>query len=449
MKQVSSHIPGLDEILDGGFTKPASILISGSAGTGKTTFAMQSIFNASEKGEVCVYVTSLNEPIAVVNNFMSKLDFYKVSLISKGNINYIPIGTETLDKGIYSFMWNLEESVERLNPDRVVIDPISIIGQSLEGETKRRFYYDLFLRMKKWDALVIATADLPEEQLLEDEISHVADGIISLSNDLTGRNRVRHLEILKMRGQGYMSGKHPFSITNKGIQLHRVHDIPSTINYTQKRLSTGISGLDSMLMEGLIQGTCTLVQGNSGTGKTILGSRFISEGARCAETGLIILPGEPEDMFITNSIESDMSELIGAGLIKLLPLDLSNMQQGDLMLQMPSLIYENGIQRILIDGVDRFDSIMDADVIQQCILRLSSWAREIGITSMFTTGKCESMEQLDRWMDTSIVLGTDQKDGRTLKNIRIKKMRGSSHDDHIRQLNISGEDIEVLLPEDD
>ncbi len=449
MKQVSSQIPGLDEVLDGGFTKPASILISGSAGTGKTTLAMQSIFNASQEGEVCVYVTSLNEPIAMVNNFMSKLDFYKVSLISKGNINYIPIGTETLDKGIYSFMWNLEESVERLNPDRVVIDPISIIGKSLEGETKRRFYYDLFLRMKKWDALVIATADLPEKQLIEDEISHVADGIISLSNDLTGRNRVRHLEILKMRGQGYMSGKHPFSITNKGIQLHRIHNIPSTIKYNQKRLSTGIGGLDTMLNGGLIQGTCTLLQGDSGTGKTIAGNRFIAQGARYGESGLIISPEGPEEMMVLNSIEPDMSELIDSGMIKLLPLDLSTLQTGELMLQLPSLISDNGIERVLIDGVDRFDSIMDANDIQQCIMRLSAWAREIGITSLFTTGNCEGLQQLDRWMDTSIVLGLDQKKDRIIKNIHIKKMKGSGHDDHIRQLDICKDNIEVLLPEED
>ena len=113
MNLMRSEILGLDKILKGGFPRPSAILIAGPAGSGKTTIAMQSIFTASEKKEVCMYVTSLNEPIAMVNNFMSKLSFYNISLLSTGNMNYIPIGTEPLDKGIYSFSWNPEESIEK------------------------------------------------------------------------------------------------------------------------------------------------------------------------------------------------------------------------------------------------------------------------------------------------------------------------------------------------
>ncbi len=70
MKQVISGIPGLDEILGEGFTRPSNVIMGGIMGTGKTTFAMQSLFNAAREDEVCMYITAISEPIAMINNFM-------------------------------------------------------------------------------------------------------------------------------------------------------------------------------------------------------------------------------------------------------------------------------------------------------------------------------------------------------------------------------------------
>lgn len=67
MKQVASGIKGLDKIIDRGFLRPSVVLIAGTAGTGKTTFVMQSLFNAAKNEEVCMYITALSEPIVMVN----------------------------------------------------------------------------------------------------------------------------------------------------------------------------------------------------------------------------------------------------------------------------------------------------------------------------------------------------------------------------------------------
>ena len=144
MKQVLSGIPGLDEILDGGFTRPSTVLIAGTAGAGKTTFAMQSIFNAARNDEVCMYVTALSEPVAMVNNFMSQFSFYNVSLLAQGNVKYVPVGIEIINEGLDAFASFLEDEIENIKPDRVVIDPITAIDMNLDENIRRRVYY-LFL----------------------------------------------------------------------------------------------------------------------------------------------------------------------------------------------------------------------------------------------------------------------------------------------------------------
>ena len=141
MKQVSSGIPGFDEILDGGFTRPSTVLIAGTAGAGKTTFAMQSIFNAARNDEVCMYVTALSEPVAMVNNFMSQFSFYNVSLLAQGNVRYVPIGIEIINEGLDAFAFFLENEIENIKPDRIVIDPITAIDMNLDENTRRRFFY--------------------------------------------------------------------------------------------------------------------------------------------------------------------------------------------------------------------------------------------------------------------------------------------------------------------
>ncbi|NPE30425.1 hypothetical protein HNV12_21210 [Methanococcoides sp. SA1] len=454
MKQMSSEIDALDTILKGGFPKPSAILVAGPAGSGKTTLAMQSIFSASEKKEVCMYVTSLNEPIAMVNKFMSKLNFYNISLLSSGTMNYIPIGTESLDKGIYTFMWNLEESIEKIKPDRIVIDPITTIGSTLDEEAKRRFYYDLFLRMKKWDALVIATGEFTEDEVLKSDLSHVADGVIYLSNDEANKRRVHHLEVLKLRGQGYISGKHPFSITEEGIVLHRQELTEMEIPHFTDRVSTGIEGLDIMTGNGVIRGTSTLISGCSGAGKTTIGTQFIAEGAKAEEPGMIVSFIESEEQTITNasSIGHDIRDFVSSGVIKVSFTSMSGLEAGEHAINLRSIIKKENIKRIFIDDVNVFSDLMTPLDAKDHIRLLSEMLRSNGVTSMFAqrTDNINGIQDVDDYgMDTSVLLSLKEEEDHIDKTLTVIKMRGSSHDTGIRQFEIRETGVDIMLPSSD
>ncbi|NIA03411.1 MAG: hypothetical protein GWP12_02600, partial [Nitrospirae bacterium] len=139
MKQVISGISGLDEILGGGFIRPSSMLIAGVTGTGKTTFTMQSIFNAAKEDEVCMFVTAMSEPIAMINNFMSRFTFYNISLMGKGNVKYVPLASSIIKKGSLAIIDEIENNIEKIKPDRVVIDPINVLTGWMNDNEKRMF----------------------------------------------------------------------------------------------------------------------------------------------------------------------------------------------------------------------------------------------------------------------------------------------------------------------
>lgn len=456
MRQVTSGIPGLDEILDGGFTRPSTILVAGTAGAGKTTFVMQSIFDAARNDEVCLYVTSLSEPLAMINNFMSRFTFYNVSLLAQGNVKYMPIDPGTLDEGADAFLKSLENMIDQVKPDRIVIDPLTAIALNLDEGATRRFYYDLFVRMKSWNALVIVTGEFTEDEVIRSELSYVADGIMYLSNDLKGDHRVRHLEVLKMRGQNCMTGKHTYSISESGVTVYPKIRPQTTTEYKIERISTGIEGLDEMMSGGLLTGTSTIISGGSGTGKTVIGLHFITEGAKNGEPGVIVSFEEDEEQLKAGakSIGKDLDKYIESGIVRVMHTLPAEMDANAHAIKLKSIIEEMDAKRVLIDGIYGFQPVLDSPMeLREHIHMLSDYFKSRNITAIFTNEQKELTGSLtiagsgeSYVMDAAIMLRYVEIQSRMRKAISVLKMRGSNHDKDIREFEIDNTGIHVKLP---
>ena len=77
LARIPTGIPGLDEMIEKGFPFPSVILVSGSAGTGKTTFALRFLCEGAARGEQGLYFTTLSEPTQWMLRFSSQFDFMK------------------------------------------------------------------------------------------------------------------------------------------------------------------------------------------------------------------------------------------------------------------------------------------------------------------------------------------------------------------------------------
>jgi circadian clock protein KaiC len=446
VKAVSSCIAGLDEVLGGGFLRPSVVLIGGLAGSGKTTFVMESLFRAAAADEVCMYVTSLSEPIAMVNNFMSHFDFYHISLLGSGHLKYVSVGGEE------DVVEVIEENIEIIKPDRIAIDPLNVLAIGKGEREERKFYYDLFSSIRGWNSLVYVTAELTPEALLSHNVSYLADAILYLSNDEVGMRRRRHLEVLKMRGQAAESGKRVYKITKKGIAVFPHLKYAEANTFDSTRVPTGISGLDEMTQGGFLSGTSTLVSGGSGTGKTILGLNFIVEGLRRREPGLIISfeEGAAQLRSIAGDFGWELEEFENQGLLVTIHPD-EGYEPCELAVEIRNAVDELGIKRVLVDSLNSYQMLShDVVFFREQVEKLSNYLKSRGVTSIFTNETSELMGSsritemgLSFAMDSVILLRYVEIDSEMKKAISVLKMRGSEHDRSIREFIISGDGLSV------
>lgn len=212
IERLPTGIVGLDEMIEGGFPRPSVILVAGSAGTGKTTFAQKFLFEGARKGEQGIYFTTLSEPTEWMLKFVSRYGFVDKAFFGR-EIIYVDIADEMRQSRPYEILSYIEERVHDINPDRIVIDPITVVGNPLDTGY-RQFLFDMTSDLKKWDAVSVVTGEVDPGQLYPTEVAYSVDGIILLLMDDGRDTRRKYLEVLKMRGTSHLTGRQSIDITS-------------------------------------------------------------------------------------------------------------------------------------------------------------------------------------------------------------------------------------------
>ncbi|MCZ7402180.1 MAG: hypothetical protein O8C61_08150 [Candidatus Methanoperedens sp.] len=454
MKQVTTGVNGLDAILGGGFLRPSIVLVAGNAGTGKTTLVMQSLFNCAKNEEICMYITALSEPIAMINNFMSKFSFYNISLLGKGNVKYVPIGIDIIHNGSKAIIQELERNIETIRPDRIVIDSVNVFSYGLNEESQREFYYDFFTSMKGWNSLVLITGEFTEDELIKSTLSYMVDGIIYISNEPFYESNMRYLNVLKMRGLEFHGGKHSCKIKKDGFNVFpRLHSKART-SFSRERISTGIKGLDKMTGGGFIGSSSILVSGSSGTGKTILGMQFIMDGLLKNEPGIIVSFEEDIEQIRENStmFNWNLKEFENKNLLSIIsPLEYDAYE---LALLIEETIDTIKARRLLLDGAGRLQRMLPQYAqLPEYMGNFNNILKNKNITAVYTnessnlTGATQITGMgISPFMDTVVLLRYVEIKSEMRKAISVLKMRGSEHDKEIREFVISENGAEIKMP---
>ncbi len=219
--RMRTGISGLDEMLEGGVPFPSTLLVAGGAGTGKTTFALQFLFEGAKRGEQGIYFTTLSETPQWLLRFTSRFKFINKKYLGK-EVKYVDLGRvlawEKTPQPIQGIINAIEKEVSATMPQRIVIDPISVIKDRV-GIEYRPFVFELCSRLKNWQSVAILTGEVMPEELYPIELAYTVDGIILLSNIEEEGRRSRYLEVLKMRGTEHLTGRHSFSISKNGVTV--------------------------------------------------------------------------------------------------------------------------------------------------------------------------------------------------------------------------------------
>ena len=112
----------------------------------------------------------------------------------------------------------IEDQLADYMPQRVVIDPITIIGNLL-GLEYREFLFELSTTLKNFQAVTLMTGEVKPEEDYPLEVAYTSDGIIILSNKFEENGRRRFLEVLKMRGSDHITGRHMADISQDGYSI--------------------------------------------------------------------------------------------------------------------------------------------------------------------------------------------------------------------------------------
>ena len=239
--KVRTGIPGFDSIVSGGLREGMTIVLSGSPGSGKTTFGMQFLYSgAKDFGEPGVFVTLTQSPYEIVNDFKTYgWDIKK--LTDEGKILFIDArpfkmeeGFIALDESLYRgetlpFMHLtqlIQSSLKRVDAKRLVIDSLTV----LDMQYTNMFYARLGLQgmvhsLQNQHCTSILISENTDTPQVPPEW-YVASGIVLLHHVRKEDTMERTLQVIKMRGVRHNEQIFPIKFSESGLQILHPRLIP-------------------------------------------------------------------------------------------------------------------------------------------------------------------------------------------------------------------------------
>jgi circadian clock protein KaiC len=237
-ERISSGIARLDGMLGGkGFYRGSSILISGVAGTGKTSVAAHFVEAACRRGERCLYFAFEESPRQIIRN-MRSIGIDLEPSVSKGLLKFQ--AARPTYSGIEQHLALTHKSISSFQPDVVVVDPVTnltVVATQYEVRSMLTRVVD-FLKTREITAVFTSlTAGGGSPEASEAAVSSLMDTWLRLESIPVGGERNRTLYVLKSRGMDHSNQIREFVITDHGLQLPDVYLGPEGVLTGSARLS--------------------------------------------------------------------------------------------------------------------------------------------------------------------------------------------------------------------
>jgi len=222
-ERVSTGVPSLDKMFrGGGFTRGSTVLVSGTAGTGKTSLASAFAIETCKRGERCLFLSYEESSGQLIQN-MSSINFNFEPLIKKGLLKIV--STRPSFFGLEMHLLDLYKIIADFKPTTVVIDPLtSLISEGTQREIQSMVTRMIDLLKSKsitgfFTSLVSSTA----QNFTSGEVgvSSLIDTwiVVREIEEDAGKRRIRGLYIVKSRGMGHSSDVHKLILSDDGIDI--------------------------------------------------------------------------------------------------------------------------------------------------------------------------------------------------------------------------------------
>lgn len=459
--RLSTGVSGLDHVLCGGFLPGRAYLLSGGPGHGKTTLGAHFLQAGVAAGEQGLFISLSERPEQLIEDVGARgIDLSEVEVL-----DLRPSGDEFLrspghfsvfEPGVVegpSATARIVETVERLQPKRVLIDSLTHIRFLSSDVLRYRHQVSALLAfLHDQGCTVVSTAEAgPEADDMD--LRFLCDGVICLE-----REPDRAVEVVKFRGSDYVTGAHSLRLYENGMVVYpRLVPIEHRQDFEDRVLPSGVASLDAMLHGGLEAGTVTILTGPSGVGKTTLGFQFMAAAAQRGERSAAFIFEENIGILRRRceGVGVPITAMEESGMLAIQIVEPLSHSPDQFVADLRHEVEENGTKLVMIDSVAGYRlSIREGrqDLIAS-LHALSKYLQNMGVTVLLVnevrtlTGDFRATEVgISYFADAVIFLRYLECRGELTKVIGILKKRLSGFERSMRSFTVGAQGVVVGEP---
>ncbi len=459
--RLSTGIDGLDEILDGGLIPERGYMLRGSAGSGKTILGLHVLEAGTDADEAALFI-NLEEDLADLKDNAAALGFDTDAMEFLDLSPTADVFTENQSYDVFEASEVEQEpltdrivaAVTEVDPDRVVVDPLTQLRYLTSGDYQFRKQVVGFMRFLKGAGATVLFTVQDTEALPTDDIEFITDGTILLEAGPHGRT----VRVPKFRGSATRSGEHTYRITDEGIRAFpALEPGDHAAEFSEEDISAGVPEVDELLGGGLPRGTVSIVSGPTGVGKTTLGTQFMKEAAGRGERSVIYLFEENRKTFLSRSraINVPVDEMIERGTLHIEEIEALEQSPQEFASIVREEVEGRDTEIVMIDGISGYRLTLQggAGLMLQRMHALGRYLKNMGVTGIFVdetrnvTGEFTATEEnLSYLADNIVFLRHIELGGELHKTVGVLKKRTGEFERTLREFEITEHGISVGDP---